>query len=159
MLLSFYCKEKKHKKYVFLLDKSYYECYPISCRGAFFISIPVDMSGIEETGRKEKTPKMERTMIRFFWVQVQYICNCHRKMESYLRILKEILSFFVFIGLALIADPFSFINGTVKKGRHKHILWDLYDNLLNTAYAEEWRKNYGNFYRCSNCNYYTNERR
>ena len=76
--------EKKYKKYIFLLDKSYYECYPISCRGAFFISIPVDMSGIEETGRKEKTPKMERTMMRFFWVQVQYICNCHRKMESYL---------------------------------------------------------------------------
>ena len=31
--------------------------------------------------------------------------------------------------MALIADPFSFINGTVKKEQHKHILWGSYNNL------------------------------
>lgn len=54
------------------------------CRGAFFISSPVDVSGTGEAGGKEKTPKMGRAMMRSFWVQVEQVCDCHRKMERYL---------------------------------------------------------------------------
>lgn len=54
------------------------------CRGAFFISSPVDVSGTGEAGGKEKTPKMGRTMMRSFWVQAEQVCDCHRKMERYL---------------------------------------------------------------------------
>lgn len=55
------------------------------CRGAFFISSPVDVSGTEEAGGKEKTPKMECTMMRSFWAQAKQVCDCHRKMECYLK--------------------------------------------------------------------------
>lgn len=54
------------------------------CRGAFFISSPVDVSGAGEAGGKEKTPKMGRAMMRSFWVQAKQVCDCHRKMERYL---------------------------------------------------------------------------
>jgi len=41
------------------------------CRGAFFISNPLDASGAEEAGGKGKTPKIERALKRFIWVQAE----------------------------------------------------------------------------------------